>query len=359
MQRIARRGAHQYDHSRSCRSSFPGLELMAATARARRFLVFMTPFAVLSAGGEAPAANSPASSLIVGAPGAPAFRRPEPGRLEVPQSRALPGNVVEVRASEFSFQAPDTIPAGLTSFELRQTGLIHRRMMTGGAARDSGALDQGDDTRGFHMMWLVQLDSGKTVADFYAAVQARASGSVGRMLGGPGFALPPRTSNATMVLQPGNYVIVCHVGSARADRTRSHALKGMFRALTVVRAPQMVMAASSADLVATIGPDGRMTFSAPITAGRVLMRIENAHASNHEVQFRRILPGRTVAEAMAWRLADSPTTPRPFEPWAGVSDVPAGGSLMTTIDFEAGDYFVGNPRVAFTVARKGGLQQPR
>lgn len=332
---------------------------MAVTARARQFLVFMTPFAVLSAGADARTANSPVSSQSAVAPRAITFPPSGAGWLEVPQLGTLPGNVVEVRASEFSFQAPDTIPAGLTTFELRQTGMIHRRMMAGGAARDSGALDQGDDTRGFHMMWLVQLDSGKTVADFYAAVQAGTSGSVGRMLGGPGFALPPRTSNATIVLQPGNYVMVCHVGSARADRTRYHALKGMFRALTVVRAPQMVMATPSADVVATIAPDGRMTFSAPIVEGRVRIRIENADASGHEVQVRRILPGRTVAEAMAWRLADSPTTPRPFEPWAGVSHVPAGGSLMTTIDFEAGNYFVGNPRVVFTVAKKGGGQQPR
>jgi len=56
------------------------------------------------------------------------------------------------------------------------------------------------------------------------------------------------------------------------------------------------------------------------------------------------LLGHTTAEVLAWR----PGTPMPFEPWGGLSDVPKGGSLLTTMTFEPGDYLVGR-RVAFTV----------
>ena len=78
--------------------------------------------------------------------------------------------------------------------------------------------------------------------------------------------------------------------------------------------------------------------------------MENAGAKPYEFIFRRVLPGHTMAQALTWRLADAPTTPRPFEPWGGLSDVPAGGALTTTMSFEAGDYFVGGAeRVAFTV----------
>ena len=334
---------------------------MAATAhvRARRFLVFSLPLAVLPVGQDPLGAQSSVQTYAIPQGNTTPGGEHRDGRIRTQREERLPGNIVDVRAGEFFFQAPDTIPSGLTTFELHQTGMIHRRAMAGGAARDSGASDQGDDTRGFHMMWLVLLDTGKTVNDFYAAVQAGTSRAVGRILGGPGFAIPPRSSNASFVLQPGNYVLVCYVGSARPDRTRYHALNGMFRALTVIKTTERVMAMPPADVVATIAPDGRISFSTPITAGRVLMRIENAHQSDQEVQFRRISPGRTVAEAMAWRLADGPTTPRPFEPWAGLSDVPAGGSLMTTIVFEPGDYFVGTTRVAFTVAKKGEGHSPR
>ena len=90
-------------------------------------------------------------------------------------------------------------------------------------------------------------------------------------------------------------------------------------------------AAPRADVVATIAADGRVTFSMAITAGRVRMRVESAHSSDYEFQFRRILPGYTVAEALAWRLNAGPTTPRPFQPWAGLSDVPAAASASASL----------------------------
>jgi len=34
----------------------------------------------------------------------------------------LPGNVVDVAAHDFHFTAPDSIPAGLTTFQLKQAG---------------------------------------------------------------------------------------------------------------------------------------------------------------------------------------------------------------------------------------------
>lgn len=178
-------------------------------------------------------------------------------------SLPLPGKVVDVAAGEFYFQAPDTIPAGLTTFRLRQMGLIRRRVLAGGVAQDSGAAEHGDGTRGFHMLWVVRLDSGRTAADLYRAEQAGEAGTEGRILGGPGFAPPPRTTNATLTLAPGNYVLVCFVGS------------------------------------------------------------------------------------------DNAATRMPYEILGGLSDVPPGGSMLTTMTFEAGDHFTGN-RIPFTV-----LPEPR
>lgn len=267
-----------------------------------------------------------------------------------PDSAALPGQVVDVAAGEFFFQAPDSIPAGLTTFRLRQIGLVHQRMIAGGAARDSMAADPADQTRGFHMLWLVRLDSGKTAADFYRAVQAREPWPWARSLGGPGFAMPPGTSNATLVLEPGNYVITCFVGSAHEDRRRYHLLNGMFRALTVLPNPAPVAAMPAPDVVVRVSESGALQYSAPILAGRRVLRIENAGPRPYEFSVRRVVPGRTTAEALAWRRpVDFPRTPPPFEPLGGLSDVPSGGSLTTTMNFEPGDYFVAAGRHPFTV----------
>jgi hypothetical protein len=265
-------------------------------------------------------------------------------------SETLPGRVVEVAAGEFFFQSPDSIPAGLTTFRLRQVGLVHQRVIAGGAALDSLAVHPDDQTRGLHMLWLVRLDSGKTAADLYRAAQAgeRTTGWT-RHLGGPGFAMPPGTSNATLVLAPGNYVIICYVGSAREDRKRYHFLNGMFRALTVLPNPAPVTAMPAPDVVIRVSETGALQYSAPIVAGRRVLRIENAGARSYEFSVRRVAPGRTTAEAIAWRGTDSPRTPPPFEPIGGLSDVPSGGSLITTMSFEPGEYFVAAGRHPFTV----------
>ena len=265
-------------------------------------------------------------------------------------SASLPGRVVDVAAGEFFFQSPDSIPAGLTTFRLRQIGLVHQRVIAGGAARDSLATHPDDQTRGFHMLWLVQLDSGRTAADLYRAAQAgeRTTGWA-RHLGGPGFAMPPGTSNATLLLEPGNYVIVCHVGSAREDRKRYHFLNGMFRALTVVPNPAPAAAMPAPDVIIRVSDTGALQYSAPIVAGRRVLRIENAGPRSYEFSVRRVVPGRTTADALAWRPNDSRETPPPFEPIGGLSDVPPGGSMLTTITFQPGDHFVAAGRHPFTV----------
>lgn len=265
-------------------------------------------------------------------------------------SETLPGRVVDVSAGEFFFQAPDSIPAGLTTFRLRQIGLVHQRVIAGGAARDSLGSHPDDPTRGLHMLWLVRLDSGKTAADLHRAAQAgeRTTGWA-RHLGGPGFALPPGTSNATLLLEPGNYVIVCHVGSAREDRKRYHFLNGMFRALTVLPNPAPAAAMPAPDVVIRVSETGALQYSAPIVAGRRVLRIENVGARSYEFSVRRVVSGRTTADALAWRPNELPRTPPPFEPIGGLSDVPSGGSLVTTITFQPGDHFIAAGRHPFTV----------
>jgi len=305
--------------------------------------------------------RSRSSTLAVGRASSPGFRAfasllafslLAAGALDAqrgsPVSDRLPGRVVDVAAGEFFFQSPDSIPAGLTTFRLRQIGLVHHRVLAGGAALDSLTVDRGDQTRGFHMLWLVRLDEGRTMSDFYRAMQDHTPTPWAKQLGGPSFVMPPRTTNATLVLEPGRYVLACFVGSAREDRTRYHLLNGMFRELTVKPSKAPTARVPAPDVIARVSAAGAVHFSTPLTAGRHVIRVENAGAKGYEFQIRRVLPGRSMAEALAWRPRDLPTTPIPYESWGGLSDVPAGGALITTMTFEPGDYFVGS-RVGITV----------
>jgi len=252
-------------------------------------------------------------------------------------SGGLPGRVIEVAATEYAFSAPDTIPAGLTTFLLRQEGRIRTGASLGPAERDSLVVHEGDATAGFHMLWVVRLDSGMTAGEFYATAKADSSAPRAHLLGGPGFAFPPRTTNATMVLEPGQYVLVCYVGSARADRRRYHLLRGMFRPLTVVAAGRNRDVLPAADVTVTLGADSISRFSTPITtAGTWRIGVHNARAKQAEFRMTRVLPGHSVAEALAWRRFDG--KPRVSEPWGGVVAVPPGTSMLTTIELVPGTY---------------------
>ncbi len=251
-------------------------------------------------------------------------------------SGPLPGRVVDVKAGEFFFTAPDTITAGLTTFRLLQTGLVVDRMRAGTHGRELVA-DKGDNTRGAHMLWVVRLDSGKTVTDLYAAAQAgQRMTPWARQMGGPAFILPPATTNATVDLEPGNYALVCYIGSAREDRSRYHFLNGMFRALTVKPAPVRRAISPQVDVVATISGEKIVKFSKPLRAGRVAIRVDNQTDKDLEFKFQRVPVGLTGKAFLAQPQGSGPGTPV-----GGLSSVPPRTSVITTLNFTAGQYVVG------------------
>ncbi len=266
---------------------------------------------------------------------------------------SLPGRVVDIKAGEFYFKAPDTIPAGLTTFRLEQVGMVVDRLRAGIRGR-AAAADKGDATRGAHMLWVVRLEQGKTAADYLRAEQSRIPTPWATHIGGPAFIFPPATTNATVDLEPGNYALVCHIGSAREDRSRSHLLNGMIRALTVVAARGKPASAPEPDVHARITGEGVVEFLTPIIAGRQVIQVRNATARRGEFKFKRVPYGMTGKEALAGKPngGEGP-------PVGGLSSVPPGKTVTTTIDFEPGEYIVGTrPSIlhetsrAFVVARR-------
>jgi len=94
-----------------------------------------------------------------------------------------------VHAKDFSFDAPDSLPGGWTTFHLINDG------------------------PNFHHIQLVRLDSGKTVQDLGAALK-NPNGPPPRwavFVGGPNAPSPGSSSDATVNLQPGNYAMLCLV----------------------------------------------------------------------------------------------------------------------------------------------------
>lgn len=219
-------------------------------------------------------------------------------------------NVVEIKATEFAFDAPDTIRAGLTTFRFIDTG------------------------KQLHHAQLVRLNDGKTMADLESAMKK--GGPVpGWMVfaGGPNAPRPGGgVAEATEELEPGNYAIICVIPGP--DHV-PHIMKGMAHPLTVTPAVGPVAAEPKADLVVHMD-EYDYKLSAPITAGEHRLRVENDGMQPHELELVRLADGKTVVDLEKW--IDSQQGPPPGEPLGGVATLAPGGDAYFSADFTPGRY---------------------
>lgn len=237
------------------------------------------------------------------------------GLLGHPETATPPKTprVVTVEAYDFRFEAPSSIAAGTVTFRLKNLG------------------------REIHHLWIVQLTGGKTPADFMAATKTW--GSALKMpswaidIGGPNTAGLQQSADGTVTLAPGTYMLVCWVPSS--DGTL-HVMRGMVRPLRVTasRATEPDEPTPDVDMVLD---DYSFVLSKPIAAGRRVIRIENRAEQSHEAVIARLLPGRTMADAVAW-MNDGQHGSPPVVALGGASGLATGRHMYITMDFEPGRY---------------------
>ncbi len=258
-------------------------------------------------------------------------------------SDAASGDVVEVTAHDFAFQAPDTIAPGWTTFRFH---------------------NEGAQT---HFFVLDHLPDGRKLADFGAAVAApfdrawsglqagtlkksEVPALLGSMLppwfggveqtGGVGLVAPGGTGQATVRLEPGTYVIECYV---KTPDGQFHTSLGMARQLDVAGEPAMA-AAPSADAEITFA-NGAMQAPAELSAGRHTVAVhyqdKAAGILANDVHVARLNEGqnaRDLAPWMDWMNVQGLRAPAPATFLGGVQEVPTGGTAYFTVDLEAGRY---------------------
>ena len=221
--------------------------------------------------------------------------------------------VVTITATDYAFGAPDTIPAGLTTFRMLNPGREPHQAMIAGAP-------------------------GKTVAELEAAL----------LKGGPfpdwltvpagaGAVSSGDSSIVTAYVAPGNYLIVCLIPSP--DGT-PHALKGMYRRLVVTPAPAGAAAVPEpqADVTVTLS-DYAFALSTPLTAGTHTIRVENSGPQLHELTIERLAPGKSLADWQRWVAGGMRGTP-PAEPAGGLTGPDKGNVGWLTITLTPGTYLL-------------------
>lgn len=225
-------------------------------------------------------------------------------------STAAAPHVVTVTARDFSFEAPAEIPAGPTTF----------RMVNAGQT--------------LHHVQLVKLEEGKTFDDLMAALKAGGPPPAWvRDMGGPNAPDPGATSNATVVLEPGSYAMLCFVDIPGGV---PHVAHGMVRPLRVT-APTASAGEPAADVVMTLS-DYTFALSKPLTAGRHVIRVENTARQPHEVEIVRLAPGKTADDVAAWMR--EPQGPPPVSAIGGVAGMESGVSNTFEVDLTPGKYLL-------------------
>ncbi len=217
--------------------------------------------------------------------------------------------VVTVIARDFSFDAPDSVPAGPITFRL---------------------INQGTE---LHHLQLAKLPEGKTIGDLQADMAAGKATNWLIDAGGPNAAVPTESTIAVAPLEVGQYVLMCVIPSP--DGT-PHVAKGMIKPLQVTAASAPAATEPAADITMTL-KDYAFDLSTPVTAGKHTIKVVNAGPQPHEVVVLQFTPGKTMNDFMAWE-EHGMKEPPPGTFLGGITAIANGGHGYFIEDFAPGNY---------------------
>lgn len=217
-------------------------------------------------------------------------------------------NVVTVTATDYAFDAPAEIPAGLTAIRLVNRG------------------------PSLHHIQLMKFDEGKTLEDFLGAMKGEHFPAWAKVAGGPA---PPEigsTSTTIEDLEPGTYALICFIP---APDGMPHVMKGMSRELKVTGPSRAAGPAPEADIVVKL-VDYDFELSQPLTPGKHTLRVENAGPQPHEIAIVRLNSGKKPSDYTAWGMKQ--VGPPPGTIHGGVSGIMPGAHSLVEVDLPPGDY---------------------
>ena len=221
-------------------------------------------------------------------------------------------NVVTITARDFGYEAPDQIPAGVTTV----------RMVNAGAEP--------------HHAVIARIDAGRTVDELLEEYKTENYWpEYVSYVGGPGDAIPGDTSSITLQFEPGQYVLLCFIPSPDGA---PHLMKGMTRMLEVVESEGQLAAEPTPDVTVQLA-DYAFGFSGPIPSGDVTFRIENAGPQVHDMVIIQTEPGKSATEFLEW-LEGGEQGPPPGHIVRGMTGMDAGRHASFTAYLEPGTYTV-------------------
>ena len=236
-----------------------------------------------------------------------------PGAIYGSSDSSSAGRTLTVTSYEYFFQAPDSIAAGVVTVRLVNRG-----------------------KNGHQVSFALLDDTTSVVRAMRDLVEDKKRTSGVTWVGGVENALAGGTSEATLILRPGRYVIVC---AYEDDNGHAHMSSGMLRALTVTPGASRADTVLPAAAITARLSDYAVNFSAPLKAGKQLVRVENVGAHRHHLIVGRMVGNATVDDVMKW---DGKSKPEPLaDIGQGAAVLEPGRASVIPLTLAPGRYLFG------------------
>lgn len=257
-------------------------------------------------------------------------------------------NVLELEVQGMSFVGPETIKSGWTTIRVTNDGgMTHHALVY--RLPDGITAEMVDE----QIVKPIQHSLSAAIAgdtEKAAQIAATMPAWIGDLvwLGGPGMMSDGVAGEATMYLEPGNYLVECYVktNGVQHNYNPEPGEFGMVLPLTVL-ADEGGMAEPDANVTLTISNSGFDVSDGAFIAGdnSVRVKFEEQRRYNdfvgHDAHVFRIEEDTDVDAAARWPdffPIDGQQTPAPARFVGGIHDMPQGATGYFKVVLEPGDY---------------------
>ena len=254
-------------------------------------------------------------------------------------------DVVTVTAKDFEFQAPKSIRSGWTTFRFVNEGEQEHFFLLHYLPENKGFVDYRTEVVDPFLEVWNHYDAGELTRE-------EAARSLGEEIatwflaeteqwGGAALTEPGRTSQVTLNLDPGTYVMECYV---KTPQGTWHTDRGMLRELIVTEEPTGARP-PEADVEMTLS-NYEVAISDSFRAGPQTVAVRATESPEgflpHDINLFRLESDTTTVEELAawmdWMDFEEFRAPAPGVSMGGMKTLTAGHTGYVTVDLEPGRY---------------------
>lgn len=275
--------------------------------------------------------------LLIAAACSPASQDADAGGSEDAAVR----NVVDIVATNHTFDAPDEIPSGWTTFRFENNTAETHFALIDLLPEGRTAEDSAQEVAPVFQDAMDLINAGDPDAGFAEFENLPEWSADIVYMGGPGFVAPGGTVETTVNLEPGTYAIECYV---KTEDGVFHTTHGMITGLTVTEESSDAEE-PDADVEVTVSSEDGFTIDGDLQSGEQTIAVhfedQTVHGNvlGHDVHLARVDDTTDLDELAAWMnwiggLEGDP----PAEFVGGAHDMPAGNTAYFTVDLSPGEY---------------------